>query len=210
LRRLGTDYIDLYQIHWPDVTTPIEDTMGTIAQLITQGKVRYAGVCNYDADQLQEAQKYIDLLSNQVPYSLVTRKIEKEVVPYCVNNNLSIIAYSPLERGLLTGKIKPGHQFVEGDHRPGLNSYKPENITRTNAFLEKIRPLANEKKVTLSQLVIRWTIEQPAVTTALVGARNAKQAIENAGALELKLSREEIDFITEQSNELNLVTTNDG
>jgi len=204
LRRLGTDYIDLYQIHWPDITTPIEETMETIAQLIKQGKVRYAGVCNYNARELEEAQKHVELVSNQVPYSMVNRHIEKEIVPYCLKNKLSILAYSPLERGLLTGKIKPGHQFAEGDHRPGLNSYKEENIARTNLFLENISPLALEKNVTLSQLVIRWTIEQPGITVALVGARNPKQAIENAKAIELKLSKEEIGFINERLNELNL------
>ncbi len=207
LRRLGTDYIDLYQIHWPDETTPIQETLETVAQLIKQGMVRYAGVCNYNAEQLKEAQKYIDLVSNQVPYSMIKRNIEKDVVPYCIKNNLSILAYSPLERGLLTGKIKSGHKFAEGDHRPALNVYKAENIERTNAFLDKIRPLAKEKNVSLSQLVIRWTIEQPGITVVLVGARNPKQAIENAKAIELKLSKDEIDFITEQLDELSLVST---
>jgi len=196
LRRLGTDYIDLYQIHWPDVTTPIEETMNAVAQLIKQGKVRYAGVCNYNVEELQEAQKYMDLVSDQVPYSMVKRNIEKDIVPYCIQNNLSILAYSPFERGLLTGKIKPDHIFPEGDHRPTLNIYKKENIEKTNAFLEKIRPLAKEKNVSLSQLVIRWTIEQHGITIALVGARNPKQAIENANAIEVKLTKEEIDFIT--------------
>jgi aryl-alcohol dehydrogenase-like predicted oxidoreductase len=202
LRRLGTDYIDLYQIHWADPTTPIEETMNTVAQLVKQGKVRYAGVCNYDAEQLQEAQRFIELVSDQVPYSMVNRRIETSVVPYCRQNNLSILAYSPLERGLLTGKIKPAHQFAEGDHRPGLNSYKKENIARTNVFLEKIKPLAKEKNVSLSQLVIRWTIEQPGITTALVGARNPIQAIENAKAIEVKLDKGEISFINEQLNDL--------
>jgi aryl-alcohol dehydrogenase-like predicted oxidoreductase len=205
LKRLRTDYIDLYQIHWPDASTPIQETMEAVAHLIKHGKVKYAGVCNYNADQLEEAKKYIDLVSDQVPYSMVNRKIENQLVPYCIKNNLSILAYSPLERGLLTGKIKPGHQFVEGDHRPGLNSYKNENIKRTNEFLEKIKPLAEEKKVSLSQLVIRWTIEQPGITVALVGARNAKQAVENAKAIDLKLSKEEIDSITGHLNELSLV-----
>ena len=96
LRRLGTDYIDLYQVHWPDSTTPAEETMDTVAQLIKQGKVRYAGVCNYNMEQLEEAKKYVDLVSNQVPYSMINRGIEKEVVPYCIKNKLSILAYSPL------------------------------------------------------------------------------------------------------------------
>jgi aryl-alcohol dehydrogenase-like predicted oxidoreductase len=205
LRRLGTDYIDLYQIHWPDNTTPIEETMDAVAQLIKQGKVRYAGVCNYNAEQLQEAQKYVNLVSNQVPYSMVKRDIERQAVPYCIKNNLSILAYSPLERGLLTGKMRPGHQFAHGDHRSGLYFFKDENIKRTNDFLEKIKPLAKEKNVSLSQLVIRWTIEQPGITVALVGARNPKQAIENAKAIQVKLSKEELEFITEQLSELNLV-----
>ena len=205
LKRLRTDCIDLYQIHWPDASTPIHETMEAVAQLIRQGKVKYAGVCNYNAEQLEEAKKYIDLVSDQVPYSMVNRKIENALVPYCIKNNLSVLAYSPLERGLLTGKIQPGHQFAEGDHRPGLNSYKNENIKRTNDFLKKIKPFAQEKNVSLSQLVIRWTIEQPGITVALVGARNAKQAIENAKAIEVKLSREEINFITGYLNELSLV-----
>ena len=132
--------------------------------------------------------------------------MKKIVVPYCIQNNLSILAYSPLERGLLTGKIKPDHKFSEGDHRPALNVYKKENIERTNEFLDNIRPLAKEKNASLSQLVIRWTIEQPGITIALVGARNPKQAIENAKAIEVTLTREEINFITNQLSELSLVT----
>src|SRR5690606_20361301 len=117
LKRLQTDYIDLYQIHWPDITTPIEETMNAVALLIKQGKVRYAGVCNYNVAQMQEAEKHISLASNQVAYSMIRRDIEKEMVPYVLENNKSILAYSPLERGLLTGKIKADHQFNEGDHR---------------------------------------------------------------------------------------------
>ncbi|MDP4285833.1 MAG: aldo/keto reductase [Bacteroidota bacterium] len=198
LRRLNTDYIDLYQIHWPDVTTPIEETMETVGQLIKQGKVRCAGVCNYNAEQLKEAQKYIELVSNQVPYSMVKRDIEKEVVPYCIENNISILAYSPLERGVLTGKMKPGHKFAEGDHRAELQYFTDENIKRVNAFLDNIRPLAIEKNSALSQLVIRWTVDQPGITIALVGARNAEQSAQNAKSVNLQLSREEINFITEE------------
>lgn len=120
LRRLGTDYIDLYQIHWPDITTPVQETMEAVAQLVAAGKVRYAGVCNYNAAQMEEAEKYVHLVSNQVPYSMVKRGIEKELVPYCIHHRKSILAYSPLERGLLTGKMKPGHHFKEGDHRAGI------------------------------------------------------------------------------------------
>lgn len=202
LRRLNTDYIDLYQIHWPDVTTPIEETMEAVGQLIQQGKVRYAGVCNYNAVQVKEAQQHINLVSNQVPYSMVLRNIEEDVVPFCIANDVSILAYSPLQRGLLTGKMKPGHKFSKDDHRAGLYYFNDENIERTNKFLDKLRPLAKEKNAALSQLVIRWTVEQPGITIALVGARNAEQAIQNAKAINIKLSFAEIELINEELNKV--------
>ena len=205
LRRMGTDYIDLYQIHWPDVTTPISETMEAVSKLIQQGKVKYAGVCNYNVEELKEARKTIPLVADQVPYSMVKRDIEKDVVPYCIENNLAILAYSPLQRGLLTGKMKPGWVFAPGDHRAEIYYFTNENINRANAFLEKLRPMAGEKKATLSQLVLRWTMEQPGITIALVGARDAVQAMENAKAMEVRLSSEEIAFINEQLKQLTLV-----
>jgi aryl-alcohol dehydrogenase-like predicted oxidoreductase len=204
LRRLGTDYIDLYQIHWPDLTTPIQETMETVAELIKQGKVRNAGVCNYNVEQLREARKYVNIVSNQVPYSMVKRDIETEVVPYCLQNNISIIAYSPMQRGLLTGKMKPGQNFKEGDHRAGTYFFTDENISRTNAFLDKIRPMAISKGVTLAQLVLRWTIEQTGITIALAGARNENQSSENAGAIAVHLSADELVFINNELAPLNL------
>ena len=207
LRRLRTDYIDLYQIHWPDTTTPIGETMEAVSRLIEQGKVRYAGVCNYNVEQMQEAENYIDLASNQVPYSMVKRGIEEAVVPHCIEEGISILAYSPLERGLLTGKMKPGYAFNEGDHRAGVYFFTDENISRTNEFLGKIKSMADEKGATLAQLVIRWTIEQPGITIALVGARNSGQATQNAKAVEITLSKEEIDVITGHLNELELIRT---
>lgn len=205
LRRLGTDYIDLYQIHWPDVTTPIQETMEAVAELVKQGKVRQAGVCNYNVEQMEEARKYVHLVSNQVPYSMVKRDIEADVVPYCIEQNMSVLAYSPLERGLLTGKMKPGYQFAEGDHRAALYFFKDENLRRTDAFLQKIKPMADDKGATLGQLVLRWTIAQPGITIVLVGARNATQAKENARAMDINLSQEEINFITDELNKLELV-----
>ena len=204
LRLLGTDYIDLYQIHWADPTTPVQETMEAVAQLIKEGKVRYAGVCNYDVELMKEAAKYINLVSDQVPYSMVRRDIENDLVPYLIENNKSVLAYSPLQRGLLAGKIKPGHGFSEGDTRADLPYYSDRNIKLTNSFLETIKPLAEEKNVAISQLVIRWTIEQPGITIALVGARNAAQAIENAKAAQVKLTPEEISFINSGLNKLKL------
>lgn len=204
LKRLRTDYIDLYQIHWADPTTPVQETMEAVAQLIKDGKVRYAGVCNYDLTLMKEAAKYINLVSDQVPYSMVNRGIEQELAPYLIDNNKSVLAYSPLQRGLLSGKIKPGHPFADGDTRAGLPHYSDKNIQLINAFLEKIQPLANDKDATLSQLVIRWTIEQPGITIALVGARNAAQSIENAKAAQIKLSSGEISFINSELDQLKL------
>jgi len=204
LKRLGTDYIDLYQIHWPDSTTPIAESMEAVSRLIEQGKIRYAGVCNYDAAQLAEAEKYITLASNQVPYSMVNRGIETELIPWCLENNRSILAYSPLERGLLTGKIRPGHVFAPGDHRKDVPFFKEENLKRTYGFLELLKPLAAEKHLTLGQLVILWTLQQPGITIALVGARNFEQAIENAKAIDGSLSTEEVAIITGYLEQLEL------
>jgi len=204
LKRLGTDYIDLYQIHWPDSTTPVSETMEAMQRLMEQGKIKAAGVCNYSLELMKEAEKTIPLTSNQVPYSMVYRDIEKEVVPHARKNNIAIIAYSPLQRGLLTGKIKPGHRFNEGDTRDGNRFYSDENISLVNAFLDKLGPLAKTKNATIGQLVIRWTIEQPGITIALVGARNATQAIENAKAGDIKLSSEELVFITGELAKLKL------
>lgn len=205
LKRLGTDYIDLYQIHWPDVTTPISETMEAVGLLIEQGKIRSAGVSNYNVEQMKEAERTLKLVSNQVSYSMVKRDIEAELVPYCLEHNKSILAYSPLERGLLAGKIKPGHQFAEGDHRVNYKAFKDGNITRVWPFLAKLQALADQKQVTMSQLVIRWTIDRPGITVALVGARNAEQAVQNAQAIHVSLTAEESAFINQQLEEVELV-----
>ncbi len=204
LRRLRTDYIDLYQIHWNDPATPVEETMEAVSRLIDQGKIRYAGVCNYNADQMKEAEKTLSLVSNQVPFSMVDRHIEDELVPYCIDKNKSILAYSPLQKGLLTGKIKPGYKFNEGDHRPDDKFFTAENVKIVNAFLDKLKPLAERKECTLAQLVIRWTIERPGITVALVGARNSKQAEQNAKAINVKLSKEDLEFINKHLAEVKL------
>jgi len=195
LRRLRTDYIDLYQQHWPDVSTPIAETMEALAALQKAGKIRAAGVSNYDTTQLKEAERTIRLAADQVPYSMVRRDIEKELVPYCIGHKKAILAYSPLQRGLLSGKIKAGHAFNEGDNRGDSKYYQGNNLLRINAFLDELRPLAAAKSATLAQLVIRWTIQRPGITIALVGARDARQAVQNANAIRVQLTAEEIGFI---------------
>ncbi|RZJ72231.1 aldo/keto reductase [Flavobacterium sp.] len=205
LRRLRTDYIDLYQIHWPDSTTPIEESFTAVEKLIKDGKVRYAGVCNYNVGQMQEAEKYVNLASNQVPYSMTRREIEKDMIAYCLENNKGILAYSPMDRGLLTGKMKPGQNFNEGDHRKNLWQFKDENIASINDFLQKIKPIADGKDLSIGQLVLLWTLEQPGITIALAGARNEEQAVQNAKAVEKSLTKEEIEKITAALNQVKLV-----
>lgn len=204
LKRLKTDYIDLYQIHWNDPTTPISETMEAMIKLKEQGKIREVGVCNYSLALFKEAEKTIKLASDQVPYSMILRDIEKDLVPYCIENKKSIIAYSPLQRGLLTGKLKPGHTFSEGDHRQELNYFSSENIKRVNTMLDELRPLAASKDASIAQLVLRWTVDQPGIAIALAGARNSEQAVQNAKAADIKLTKEELKFITEQVNTLEL------
>ena len=204
LRRLKTDYIDLFQIHWPDATTPISETMEAVAALIEQGKVRAAGVCNYNVAQVEEALRTVKLASNQVPYSMIYRDIESNIVPQALDKRLSIIPYSPLQRGLLTGKIKRDHKFNDGDTRESNRFYKAENIDRTNAFLQKIKPIADGYGVTLTQLVINWTTRQPAMDCVLVGARDENQVRENVKALSFKLTDQEIRSIRKLAEELSL------
>jgi len=204
LKRLGTDYIDLYQIHWPDPTTPIEEAMEAFRILLEQGKIRAAGVSNYSVGQLEQASSVMDLSSNQVPYSMVRREIEQEVVPWCLEHHCGILAYSPLQRGLLTGKITPDYPFAPGDNRPETPHFKMNNLILTNQFLEKIKPLAEEKGATLAQLVIAWTLRQPGITVALVGARNEKQVVQNAGALDVHLTDEELAIIGKKLETLKL------
>ena len=204
LRRLGTDYIDLYQIHWPDSTTPIEEAMEAFRILLEQGKIRAAGVSNYSVEQMEKAAAVVELSSNQVPYSMVRKDIEQDVVPWCLENDCGILAYSPLQRGLLTGKITPDYPFAPGDSRPETPHFKVNNLIHTNKFLDRIRPLAEEKEATLSQLVIAWTLHQPGITVALVGARTEEQVVQNAGAMSISLSDEELSQIDSELGKLKL------
>ena len=195
LRRLDIDCIDLFQIHWPDPSTPVAETMEALEILITKGKIKAGGVCNYSAPLLAEAQTTFPIVSNQVPYSMVNRDIENEIVPYCIANNLGILAYSPMQRGILTGKIKPGHKFNEGDTRPSTIYYKEPNFSNILDLLDKIKPIAEKHNASLSQLVLNWTLRQPGITCALAGARNPSQVLDNLGALNFTLTDDEINAI---------------
>ncbi len=195
LRRLQTDYIDLLQIHWPDSTTPISETMEALELLLQQGKIRAAGVSNYSVEQVAEAQNALNIASNQVGYSMLNRGIEQDLVPYALQHDLGIIVYSPMERGLLTGKYFNDGKLKENDHRNGY--FQQFDLAKVKTFLDTISPIAADKGVSLSQLVLRWTSLQPAITVVLAGARNAAQAIANAQATAIVLTPDELSLIND-------------
>ena len=199
LKNLQTDYIDLYQIHWPSGSfnseiVPVEETMSALNKLKEQGKIRAIGVSNFSRTQLEEAAQYGRIDSLQPPYSLLWRPVETDVMPYCVENKISILAYSSLAQGLLTGKFGSDHQFAEGDHRAKNKLFQPENYQRVQQALEQLRPLAKNHNCTLAQLSLAWLIAQPQ-TNAIAGARNAEQASDNAKAASVNLSAEELQEI---------------
>lgn len=195
LKRLQTDYIDLLQIHWPDSTTPISETMEAAESLIQQGKIRAFGVSNYNVAQIQEAQKTIQVSSNQVAYSMLNRKIEEELIPFTVAENIGIIAYSPMERGLLTGKYFTDSKLKENDHRNGY--FNQFDLQKVKTLVEELTSLAHAKEASLSQLVLRWTSLQKGIAIVLAGARNAEQAISNAKTMNFDLSASELEFINQ-------------
>ena len=192
LQRLGVDVIDLYQIHWPDKSTPTEETIGALDKLRKEGKVRAIGTSNYDVDWLTRATKTATIASDQPPYSILRRGIEKTVLPFAREQNVGIICYSPMERGLLTGKVGPDREFAPGDHRAKHPYFSKENRKKVLAALETVKPIADAHKATYAQLIVNWTFSQPGITAAIVGARNADQAKQNAGAMSFTLSADEI------------------
>jgi aryl-alcohol dehydrogenase-like predicted oxidoreductase len=192
LKRLGLDYIDVYQIHWPDRTTPVYEAMRAMEDLKKQGKIRAVGVSNYDLEWLRGAAAATTLHSLQPPYSLIQRQIERDgTLAFCREHHIGVIVYSPMERGLLTGHVTPERQFAAGDHRSTHKFFTVENRRRVLAALEKAKPIADRHGASYAQLVINWTMNEPGITAALVGARNAEQATHNAGALRFTLTPDE-------------------
>jgi methylglyoxal reductase len=178
LRRLGTDYIDLYQTHWQEATTPIEVTMESLLALQKEGKIRAIGVSNVNVEQLK---RYGKVASAQEKFNLLDRGLEKNgLLDACVASGTSILSYFTLEQGLLTGAMAPDRVFGEGDTRKGNPLFSPGNITRVNAIIAEFRPFAEKYGVTAPQVVIALTAAQRGITHALIGARDAVQARENA------------------------------
>lgn len=192
LKHLKTDRIDLYQIHWPSgafnsEVVPIAETMRALVELKTEGKIRAIGVSNFSRSQLEEASQYGRIDSLQPPYSLFWRKIEKDLMPYCVEHQISILAYSPLAQGLLTGKFAADHTFDAKDNRSANQLFQGATYQRAQAALARLRPIAERYQTTLGNLALAWVMAQPQAH-AIAGARNAAQATENAHAGSIELS----------------------
>lgn len=197
LKRLDTDRIDLYQIHWPDPDVSIEESWQAMVTLKKQGKVRAIGVSNYNLEQLKKAHALYPVDSIQLPYSLIRRSIESDILPFCQKNKIGVLAYSSLERELLTGNVSPERQFPEGDHRSTYDLFSLENRRLILDAFKKIKHIADTHCATLAQLVIATTMNLPGITGILAGARNGPEALENAKALKLELSPEERQFIVD-------------
>lgn len=190
LQRLGVDCIDLYQTHWPAMPpeeTPIAATMACLLDLQRQGKIRAIGASNVTPAQMDEYRAVGPLSACQPRYSLLDRRIERDVLPYCHHHGIAVLAYSPLEQGLLTGRIGMDRTFSPGEYRNMIPWFRPENRRRVLGMLDGWRDLCEAHRCTLGQLVLAWTVAQPGLTVALVGARKVAHAIENAAAGSLSL-----------------------
>ena len=195
LRRLRTDYIDLYITHWQDVTTPIEETVAALEALKRSGKIRAIGASNVDRAELE---KYIaagSLDAIQERFSMIDRKIEADLLPLTLQNDVSTLSYSSLALGLLSGTIGPDRVFAGDDQRRDNPRFSVANRQKATAFAEAIRPVAERHGASIAQVVIAWTLAQPGVTFALCGARNPAQALDNARAGTLRLGRDDLAAI---------------
>ncbi|MHB1456183.1 MAG: aldo/keto reductase [Armatimonadota bacterium] len=200
LERLCTDYIDLYQTHWQDSTTPIEETMSALMDLKDQGKIRAIGVSNALPAEMDQYRAVGPLDSDQELFSMLDRKMEAEVLPYCIKHNIAMLAYSPLGLGILTGKVGIDREFNKDDWRGNHPRYTHENRRKIAEMLAEIAPIASERNLSIAQLVIAWTIMQPGVTHTLCGARTSEHALENAVAGDVVLTDAELASITDTVN----------
>jgi aryl-alcohol dehydrogenase-like predicted oxidoreductase len=172
LQRLGTDYIDLYQQHWPDtIGTPVEESMRALDDLIKAGKVRYAGVSNFDVPLLERALSVRHIDSLQPQYNLFSRDVEAEILPFCQQNGIGVVAYSPLASGLLGGKYTESQTFDDTDWRSSNPDFTGEGLKRNLAKVERLRAIAQRFDKTVPQLAVAWVLSNPATTSAIVGVR---------------------------------------
>ncbi len=201
LRRLGIETIDLLQCHWPDPGTPIPETMGAMRELHREGKIRAVGVSNFSVEQLDEtigSLGDVPLASTQPRYSLLNRVVERDVLPWCRERGVGVIVYSPIEQGLLSGKVTADRTFDEGDLRPTRKLFRPEHREAINDVVrDHLIPLAQSHGATPVQVAIAWVVHQPGMTAAIVGTRTPQQARENAAAGDLELTPDDVRRLSE-------------
>jgi voltage-dependent potassium channel beta subunit len=205
LRRLGVDYVDLYQCHRPDPNTPLEETLRTLDDLVSQGKVLYVGVSMWSAELLDEARRLqvklnLDpIVSNQPEYSMLTRDIEKDVLPVSKQLGIGQVVYSPIAQGVLAGKYKPGERPPEGTRAATKDADFMERFMRDDLLeaVQQLRPIADELGITMAQLAVAWVLREPGVSSAIVGASRPEQVDENVAASGIELSPEVLQRIDE-------------
>ena len=206
LRRLGTDYIDLWQWHWPDPHTPIAVSMEEVAKHVEKGEVRYVGVSNFDGALMDEVRKYVPIVSLQPPYSLLDRAFEDSIQSYCIENELGVLSYGSIGSGILSGKysLENRPQFPQGDSRAGFYSrfYTAEAWPKVCAMVDVLRGIAAAHGAPTVSAAINWVLAQKGVTLALVGAKTDAQARQNAAAADWSLSQEELAQIEKAYNEI--------
>jgi len=197
LKRLKTDVIDLYQIHWPEPDEYIEEAWDTLGQLKKEGKIRYAGVSNFNVEQLERIQAIHPVASLQPPYSMFRRGVEAELLEYCAENNIGVIVYSPIQKGLLTGEFSRERvrNLHEDDHRRRDPMFQEPLLTVNLELVEDLRQIAEKRGMTVAQLAIAWVLRRPEVTAAIVGARRPSQIEETVVAGDVVLADEDIAAI---------------
>ncbi|MBG1258754.1 aldo/keto reductase [Nostoc commune] len=197
LRRLDIETIDLYQIHWPNPESDIEEGWTTLSKLKDEGKVRYIGVSNFNVEQLKRIQKIEPVTSLQPPYSLVKPDVEKEILPFCQENNIGVIVYSPMQSGLLTGKMTPERvaNLPDDDWRKNSSEFQEPRLSRNLKLVEVLQHIGKQYDRSPGEVAIAWTLNNAAVTAAIVGARNPKQVEGIIAAGEFRLNQQELDQI---------------
>jgi aryl-alcohol dehydrogenase-like predicted oxidoreductase len=196
LERLGTDYIDLLLIHWPDHDTPIPETVAALEKLKSAGKIRHYGVSNYTVDMMETCEAHGHLAANQVGYNMFDRRMEAAILPYCQQAHIGFMAYGTLAYGLLTGAFTPQTTFLEWDWRFkgkafGLPLFEREHFVKELRVTGRLEELAGRHGKSVAQLAIAWVLSHPAVTVALVGMRNTRELEENIAAVDWKLADED-------------------
>ena len=197
LERLGIDVIDLYQMHWPDPDEDVEEAWEEMARLLDEGKIRYLGVSNFNIEQIERVQKIHPPVSLQPPYSMLHREVEDELLDYCGQNEMGVVAYSPIQRGLLTGKFDRArfHALAPDDHRRMSSDFLEPQFSATLELVEDLKKIAERNGRTCAELAISWVLRRPEVTAAIVGARRPSQIIETAPATDWNLSKKNIEKI---------------